>query len=108
MDSTAMTKALVDLMRGCAVHHLNSSDCRPHLIVPGRGRDVPGLLDDAIALRFLPPDVDRKALLPALERIFAKGALAAVRVATHYLTFPPPRGTFPGEQMFCAELWNGV
>lgn len=32
-------------------------------------------------MRFLPPDVDRKALLPALERIFAKGALAAVRVA---------------------------
>jgi aarF domain-containing kinase len=59
MDSTAMTKALVDLMRG----------------------DVPGLLDDAIALRFLPQDVDRKALLPVLERIFAKGALAADAIA---------------------------
>lgn len=59
MDSAAMTKALVDLMRG----------------------DVEGLLDDAVALRFLPADVDREALLPELRKIFQKGALAADAVA---------------------------
>ena len=59
MDSAAMTRAIVDLMRG----------------------DVEGLIEDAVALRFLPPTVDRAALLPALRRIFAKGALAAEALA---------------------------
>ena len=59
MDSAAMTRAIVDLMRG----------------------DVEGLIEDAVALRFLPPDVDRAALLPALRKIFAKGALAAEALA---------------------------
>jgi len=59
-DSAAMTRALVDLMRG----------------------DVAALLEDAVALRFLPEDVDRKELLPHLEAIFAKGALAAENLET--------------------------
>lgn len=54
-DSRSLTSAIVHLMRG----------------------DVSALVDDAIALRFLPPDVDKAALLPPLEGIFAKGRLAA-------------------------------
>ena len=39
--------------------------------------DVPALLDDAISLGFLPPDVDRTHLLPALRRVFSNGKVAA-------------------------------
>ena len=39
------------------------------------------MLEDAIVLRFLPADVDRAALLPVLQRIFARGALAADALA---------------------------
>ena len=55
VDSAAMTRAIVNLMRG----------------------DVAGLLEDAITLKFLPADVDGAALLPQLQQIFARGALAA-------------------------------
>mmetsp|Transcript_40096 Transcript_40096/g.84091 ORF Transcript_40096/g.84091 Transcript_40096/m.84091 type:complete len:595 (+) Transcript_40096:67-1851(+) len=54
-DSRALTSALVHLMRG----------------------DVAALVEDAVALRFLPRDVDRAELLPPLTHIFNKGKLAA-------------------------------
>jgi aarF domain-containing kinase len=38
--------------------------------------NVPELLNDAIALEFLPETVDRDALLPAFERIFSQGKSA--------------------------------
>ena len=47
-NASGMTAALVHLVRG----------------------DVPELLNDAIALGFLPVDVDREGILPALQRIF--------------------------------------
>ena len=53
-DSRALTATMVHLMRG----------------------DVPALIDDAVTLRFLPPDVDRAALLPPLSKIFEQGKLA--------------------------------
>ena len=47
-DSRALTQSIVHLMQG----------------------DVEALVDDAVLLRFLPPTVDRAALLPHLKRIF--------------------------------------
>jgi len=60
LDSRAITSAIVNLMRG----------------------HVEGLVDDAIALRFLPADVDKTALLPPLRRIFDQGRLAAAHELT--------------------------
>jgi aarF domain-containing kinase len=54
-DSNALTSAIVNLMRG----------------------DVEGLVEDAVALRFLPADVDREALLPPLRAVFERAQLAA-------------------------------
>ncbi|EOD29507.1 hypothetical protein EMIHUDRAFT_113732 [Emiliania huxleyi CCMP1516] len=67
-----LTSAIVNLMRG----------------------DVEGLVNDAstlrslgsaITLRFLPPDVDREALLPPLRRVFEQGRLAAATQASESL-----------------------
>jgi aarF domain-containing kinase len=55
-DSNALTSAIVNLMRG----------------------DVEALVEDAVALRFLPADVDRAALLPPLRAVFERAQLAAV------------------------------
>lgn len=52
-DADAMTAAILHLMQG----------------------DVPRLLEDAIQLGFLPPDVDTGTLLPALQGVFAKAAI---------------------------------
>ena len=41
--------------------------------------DVAALLDDAVELDFLPEDVDKTALYPVLERVFAGARLAAKR-----------------------------
>jgi len=54
-DSQALTSAIVNLMRG----------------------DVEALVEDAIALRFLPSEVDRATLLPPLRTVFARAQLAA-------------------------------
>ena len=54
-DARLLTSAIVHLMRS----------------------DVDALIDDAIALRFLPADVDRAALIPPLTRIFQQGRIAA-------------------------------
>jgi len=40
--------------------------------------DVEALVEDAVALRFLPADVDREALLPPLRAVFERAQLAAV------------------------------
>ena len=58
-DTRHLTSAIVNLMRA----------------------DVDALVDDAVTLRFLPPDVDRDALLPPLRKVFARGRLAAASVA---------------------------
>ena len=57
-DARQLTSAIVHLMRG----------------------EVEALVEDAVTLRFLPPDVDRDALLPPLKRIFAQGKLAAAEL----------------------------
>jgi len=54
-DTRHLTSAIVNMMRG----------------------NVDGLVDDAVTLKMLPPDVDREALLPPLRRVFAQGRLAA-------------------------------
>jgi len=54
LDTKGMTSAIVHLMRG----------------------DVSALIDDAIALRFLPKDVDKTSLLPALQTVFDNAQLA--------------------------------
>ena len=53
-DTKNMTLAIVHLMQG----------------------DVPGLVDDAIHLGFLPEDVEKEKLLPALQNIFDEAQLA--------------------------------
>ena len=53
-DTQTMTLAIVHLMQG----------------------DVPGLLEDAIELGFLPRDVKKEKLLPALQKVFDDGQLA--------------------------------
>ena len=60
-DSRALTQSIVHLMQG----------------------DVEALVDDAVLLRFLPPTVDRAALLPQLKKIFEQ--------ARHRVTFFRPR-----------------
>jgi len=53
-DTKTMTLAIVHLMQG----------------------DVPGLVTDAINLGFLPTDVDKEKLLPALQKVFDEAQLA--------------------------------
>ena len=53
-DTKGMTSAIVHLMQG----------------------DVAALVDDAIALRFLPEDVDKEMLLPSLQAVFDRAQLA--------------------------------
>ena len=59
LDTKGMTSAIVHLMRG----------------------DVSALIDDAIALRFLPKDVDKTSLLPALQTVFDNAQLAEENIA---------------------------
>jgi len=54
-DSRQLTSAIVHLMRA----------------------DVEALIEDGVTLRFLPPDVDRAALVPPLRAIFEAGKVAA-------------------------------
>ena len=42
-----------------------------------------------MTLRFLPPDVDRAALLPPLKRVFARGKLAAAEIESERRAGPP-------------------
>ena len=46
---------------------------------------TPSSRAQAITLRFLPPDVDREALLPPLRRVFEQGRLAAATQASESL-----------------------
>eukprot|EP00088_Acartia_fossae_P069782 TRINITY_DN9198_c0_g1_i3.p1 TRINITY_DN9198_c0_g1~~TRINITY_DN9198_c0_g1_i3.p1 ORF type:complete len:191 (+),score=43.56 TRINITY_DN9198_c0_g1_i3:83-574(+) len=41
--------------------------------------DVPGLVDDAVQLGFLPQDVDRSTLTPVLQKIFDDAQLAVTQ-----------------------------
>ncbi|KAH8058266.1 ABC1 family-like protein [Aureococcus anophagefferens] len=54
-EREALTKAVVHLIQGA----------------------VPALIDDAVALDFLPADVDKEALYPVLSRVFEDARLAA-------------------------------
>jgi len=56
LDGRALSKAIVHLMQS----------------------DVEGLLDDCVALHFLPEDVDREALLVPMRNIFHKGGEALI------------------------------
>merc|ERR1711923_587695 len=53
-DTRTMTKTIVHLMQG----------------------DVPGLVEDAIDLGFLPEDVDKSSLTPVLQKVFDSAQLA--------------------------------
>jgi predicted unusual protein kinase regulating ubiquinone biosynthesis (AarF/ABC1/UbiB family) len=54
LDTHGMTSAIMHLIKG----------------------DVPALVDDAVTLRFLPHDVDKASLLPALQAVFDEAKLA--------------------------------
>jgi len=53
-DTTTMTLTIVHLMQG----------------------DVEGLVEDAVKLNFLPPDVDRESLIPVLQKVYDSAQLA--------------------------------
>ena len=64
-DTKNMTLAIVHLMQG----------------------DVSGLLDDSIELGFLPKDINKDTLLPALQKIFDDAQLAIKEEAKNQLKF---------------------
>lgn len=64
-DTKTMTKTIVHLMQG----------------------DVPGLVDDAVELGFLPLDVDRTSLTPVLQKVFDSAQLAITDQVKEKFTF---------------------
>merc|ERR1712059_33624 len=64
-DTKTMTKTIVHLMQG----------------------DVPGLVEDAVELGFLPDEVDRAALTPELQKVFNSAQLAVTDQIKQGLTF---------------------
>jgi len=64
-DTRTMTMTLVHLMQG----------------------DVPGLVEDAVGLGFLPEDVDRASLSPVLQRVFDSAQLAVTDQVKAGLSF---------------------
>ncbi|KAJ8602666.1 hypothetical protein CTAYLR_004119 [Chrysophaeum taylorii] len=73
--SSSSSLALIDFGLCCQVAAPNARAMTRAVLTLARG-DVPGLLDAAIDLDFLPPDVDRDALLPVLQRVFDAAKLA--------------------------------
>jgi len=69
-DTRTMTKTVVHLMQG----------------------DVPGLVEDAIDLGFLPADVDRTSLVPTLQRVFDSAQLAVTDQVKSGLTYKAIQG----------------
>jgi len=69
-DTKTMTKTIVHLMQG----------------------DVPGLVQDAIELGFLPEDVDTKSLTPVLQKVFDSAQLALTDQVKQGLSFKAVQG----------------
>ena len=69
-DTRTMTKTIVHLMQG----------------------DVPGLVDDAIDLGFLPEDVDKSSLIPTLQKVFDSAQLAVTDQVRSELRFKAIQG----------------
>jgi len=69
-DTKTMTKTIVHLMQG----------------------DVPGLVQDAIELGFLPEDVDKESLTPTLQKVFDSAQLALTDQVKQGLTFKAVQG----------------
>merc|ERR1719195_2610599 len=69
-DTKTMTKTIVHLMQG----------------------DVPGLVEDAIELGFLPEDVDKASLTPVLQQVFDSAQLAVTDQVKSGLTFRAVQG----------------
>ena len=69
-DTKTMTKTIVHLMQG----------------------DVPGLVQDAVELGFLPEDVDRDSLTPVLQKVFDSAQLALTDQIKEGLTFRAVQG----------------
>merc|ERR1719195_2178537 len=69
-DTKTMTKTIVHLMQG----------------------DVPGLVEDAIQLGFLPEDVDKASLTPVLQSVFDSGQLAVSDQVKSGLTYKAIQG----------------
>ena len=61
----------------CARVDLPAMRCMTAALVHLMAGDVPKLLDDAVELGFLHATVDRTALLPVLDRVFAEAKIAA-------------------------------
>jgi len=69
-DTRTMTKTIVHLMQG----------------------DVPGLVQDAIELGFLPENVDKESLTPNLQKVFDSAQLALTDQVKQGLTFKAIQG----------------
>jgi len=69
-DTKTMTKTIVHLMQG----------------------DVPGLVQDAIELGFLPQDVDKSSLTPVLQKVFDSAQLAVSDQVKSGLTYKAIQG----------------
>jgi len=69
-DTKTMTKTIVHLMQG----------------------DVPGLVEDAIDLGFLPEDVDKSSLIPTLQNVFDSAQLAVTDEVKSNLTYKAIQG----------------
>jgi len=69
-DTRTMTKTIVHLMQG----------------------DVPGLVQDAIELGFLPENVDKESLTPTLQKVFDSAQLALTDQVKQGLTFKAIQG----------------
>ena len=69
-DTKTMTKTIVHLMQG----------------------DVPGLVQDAIELGFLPEDVDKESLTPTLQKVFDIAQLVLTNQVKQGLTFKAVQG----------------
>merc|ERR550532_890633 len=69
-DTKTMTKTIVHLMQG----------------------DVPGLVEDAIELGFLPENVDKTSLVPTLQKVFDSAELAVTEQVQSGLTYKAIQG----------------
>ena len=69
-DTKTMTKTIVHLMQG----------------------DVPGLVEDAVELGFLPEDVDKSSLTPVLQKVFDSAQLAVTDQVKSGLTYKAIQG----------------
>ena len=69
-DTKTMTKTIVHLMQG----------------------DVPGLVQDAVELGFLPEDVDKSSLTPVLQKVFDSAQLAVTDQVKSGLTYKAIQG----------------